>query len=324
MAHKLGVMKQYKGKQEFLRSFKEEKPMSSLGAKLQKRMLFDDDVSGGDAGVDLSAKLDRLLAELEIPNPWVASCKHGLLNLWGCQGIGTWCLPCTQWVHDDMHETLQSHVSNLEAWLTPEDYYIGALSAWGLRCLQKRSPVSKTGWNKVTCKQKTKEMLAMSLPVLKAHIQDLLETSSDKVDDDENYDNKVDDDDDDDVSLADDSDVVGSHTDGDLCANAGCGLPQNCRIAKTFQFCCRKCKGTNGPHGRLCTMHWAPTPQTPRPRRSHEPTPPVEPPPRHLVPQQDLGHVEHTDRWWYGPKSSSSTSRWMRTTVKKEEEFGND
>jgi len=148
--------------------------MSSLGAKLQKQMLFefDDDVSGGDEGVDLSAKLDRLLAELEIPNPWVASCKHGLLHLWGCQGIGTWCLPCTQWVHDDMHETLQSHVSNLEAWLTPEDYYIGALSAWGLRCLQKRSPVSKTGWNKVTCKQKTKEMLAMSLPVLKAHIQE--------------------------------------------------------------------------------------------------------------------------------------------------------
>ena len=160
MAHKLGVMKKDKGKQKFLRSFKEEKPMSSLGAKLQKRMLFDDDVSGGDEGVDISArKLDNLLAGLEIPSPWVAG-KHGLLDLWGCRGMGTWRVACTMWAHGDLHANLHTHVSNLQAWLTPKDHHIGTLTAWGLRCLQNHPPVSKTGRNKVTCKANTKEMFA--------------------------------------------------------------------------------------------------------------------------------------------------------------------
>ncbi len=164
----------------------------------------------------------------------------------------------------------------------------------------------------MACKAKTKEMLAMSLPILKAHIQELLDTSGGKVGDDENYDDKVDDDD---VSQAD---VVGPDNDGDLCANAGCCLPQNYRIAKTFPFCCRKCSGADGPHGRLCTTHWAQAP-----RRSHKPIPPVEPPPAHLVPQ----HMEHSTRWWHGPRSSSSTSRLVRTTTQTEvliKEFGKD
>ena len=311
MARKLGAIKEDKDKQNFARSVtKEEKPMSSLGAKLQKRKLFDDDVSGGDEGVDISArKLDNLLAGLEIPSPWVAG-KHGLLDLFDqSQGIGTWCVACTSWVHDDLHENLQTHVSNLKAWLTPKDYHIGTLTAWGLRCLQNHPPVSKTGWNKVACKAKTKEMLAMSLPVLNAHVQELFDTSGDKVDDDENCDDKVDDDDDDDVSQAD---VVGPDNDGDLCANAGCCLSRNYKIAETFPFCCRKCNGADGPHGRRCATHWNQTP-----RRSHKPTPPVEPPPTHLVPQ----NVEHSTRWWHGPKSSSSTSRWVRTTTQTEEAF---
>ena len=88
MAHnKLGVMKKDKGK----------KPMSSLGAKLQKQMLFefDDDVSGGDEGVDLSAKLDRLLAGFGN-----SQSVGGIMQTWPTQSLG---LPRDRYMVSAMH-----------------------------------------------------------------------------------------------------------------------------------------------------------------------------------------------------------------------------
>ena len=84
MARKLGAIKKEKDRQHlqqvFTRSVKEEKPMPYLGAKLQKRMLFDDDVSGGDK-VLISAQegLTNCLQDLKFPvHVWHADMAYSI------------------------------------------------------------------------------------------------------------------------------------------------------------------------------------------------------------------------------------------------------